>query len=90
MRKHTTRNSPAIIKAHRDKVASRNHLYGTVTKPLPVIYIEKSDMMRRIVENMLLPDTRFDPTDKIQQRMVDTLYTEGIDMLDQDDDIATE
>jgi hypothetical protein len=88
MRKHTRRRSPAIIKAYRDKVASRNHLYGTVTKPLPVIYMVKSDMMRGIVEHLLLPGTRFDPTDRVQQSMVDTLYTGGVDMLDQDDDIV--
>jgi hypothetical protein len=90
MRKHTRRKSPMIIKAYRDKVASRNHLYGTVTKPLPVIYMGKSDMMRGIVEHLLIPGTTFDPTDEVQQSMVDTLYTGGVDMLDQDDDIAAE
>ena len=75
MRKHTRRRSPAIIKAYRDKVASRNHLYGTVTRPLPVIYMGKSDMMQGIIEHLLLPGTKFDPTSMIQQSMVDTLYT---------------
>ena len=90
MRKYTRRRSPAIIKAYRDKVASRNHLYGTVTKSLSVIYMKRSDMMRGIVGHLLLPGTRFDPTDTKQHSMVDALYTGGVDMLDQDDDIAAE
>ena len=87
MRDHTRHMLPAITKAYRDKVASLNHLYGTVTKPFPFIDMGKSDMMRGTVEHLLLPGTRFDPTDTIQQSMVDVLYTGGVDMLDQDNNI---
>jgi hypothetical protein len=54
------------------------------------MYMGKSDMIQGIIEHFSLPGTRFDPTDTIQQSMVDTLYTSGVDMLDQDDDIAAE
>ena len=47
-------------------------------------------MMRGIIEHLLLPGTKFDPTSMIQQSMIDTLYTGGVDMLDQDDDVAAE
>ena len=49
-----------------------------------------SDMMRGIIEHLLLPGTKFDPISMIQQSMIDTLYTGGVDILDQDDDVAAE
>ena len=61
-----------------------------MAKLLPVIYMSKADTMRGSAEHLLLPGKMFDPTDATQQSIVDTLYAGGVDMLDQEENIAVE
>ena len=47
-------------------------------------------MMQGIIEHLPLRGSNLDPTSMVQHSMVDTLYTEGFYMLDQDDNIAAD
>ena len=70
LNEHVIREAKRTILDYENRVENHNTIHGLDNKPLQVLFMLRKGLGRALIEELLMPDDKYDPTNSRQQACV--------------------